>query len=138
MDLLARRDHSRLELRRKLLAHGVSEPVVECVLDEIEAQGLQSDVRFVENYVYHRVRRGYGPLRILEELKVRGIEDSLAKQYIDSSATEWEERIMQVRAKRFGARLPHDFRERARQSRFLEYRGFTSDQIRRLMHPGGE
>lgn len=128
---MARREHTRLELKRKLLARGISEQIIEQALDGIEAQGLQSDARFVENYVRQRAERGYGPLRIMEELKVRGVEEDLIHQYID--APEWDAHITRVRAKRFGNRLAKDSRERLRQARFLQYRGFTSDQIRRLM-----
>ncbi len=131
---MARREHTRLELKRKLLARGLSEQIIEQALDGIAARGLQSDARFVESYVRERAQKGYGPLRITEELKVRGVEETLIHQYIGEP--EWEEHLSRVRTKRFGSGLPKDREACLRQARFLQYRGFTSDQIRRLMREG--
>lgn len=64
---------------------------------------------------------------------MRGVEGELINHYIDNGASEWDTHSARVRAKRFGSRVPEDRRERLRQARFLQYRGFTHDQIRRLI-----
>lgn len=72
-------------------------------------------------------------MRICQELRDRGIGDHLIERYVDMLAPEWDERIGGVRAKRFGSLVPKAFQEQARQARFLEYRGFTAEQIRRVL-----
>jgi regulatory protein len=138
MDLLARREHTRWELRRKLEERGFANEMIEQVLDALTLEGLQSDTRFAEGYVTHRTGRGYGPLRIIEELKTRGVDGALISEYINKNDPEWGRRIGAVRTKHFGVEWPKDARERARQSRFLYSRGFTGEQIQRLMRQGDE
>ncbi len=132
---MARREHSKTELQRKLDARGYEAQAVRTVLDQLEAEQLQSDERFIEAFVHHRTDKGYGPCRIAQELRQRGISDNLLATYIDLNELAWHERAAVVRQKRFGSELPSDYRERARQSRFLQYRGFTSEQIRHVMNP---
>lgn len=96
-------------------------------------EGLLSDGRFAESFVRSRVEKGYGPVRIRHELQQRAIEDAVIVESLERYASEWFSRAATARRKRFGALLPEDVKERARQSRFLHYRGFTSDQVRTLM-----
>jgi regulatory protein len=128
MDLLARREHTRLELRRKLRAKGFPEAIVEEVLAALARERLQSDERFAESFVAGRIRRGQGPTRIAGELRQRGIADALAEAAIASAGTDWQALAREVRHKRFGKAAPRDFADRARQARFLQYRGFTTEQ----------
>ena len=132
---MARREHSKTELQRKLDARGYESQTVRTVLDQLEAEHLQSDERFIEAFVHHRTDKGYGPCRIAQELRQRGISDNLLATYIDLNEPAWRERAAVARQKRFGSEVPSDFRERARQSRFLQYRGFTSEQINQAMNP---
>ncbi len=99
-------------------------------LDALEAENLLSDLRFTENYVLQRTARGQGPLKIRYELRVRGVSDDLATQFIDADRRSWCERALAVRHKRFGTERPEDIRERSRQTRFLEQRGFEQEHIR--------
>ena len=99
---------------------------------ELKQEGSQSDTRFTDSYIYHRIQRGYGPLRIMQELRERGIEDGIISGALDESGEDWISRLIDVHAKKFGSSIPADYKERARQSRFLQYRGFTADQIRQL------
>ena len=89
---------------------------------------MQDDTRYAEAYARNRVAKGYGPLRIVRELAERGVNADLARQTL--TAVDWAARSQAVRVKKFGQQAPPDFREQARQSRFLQYRGFTSEQIR--------
>jgi regulatory protein len=131
MDLLARREHSRVELEQKLLARSFDEPLVAEVLDELEHDGLLSADRFAQSFVASRYARGQGPRRIERELAERGIESS--SDFLDDARFDWDALARETRVKRFGRSLPGDFKEKARQMRFLEYRGFGHDQIRRAL-----
>lgn len=133
MNALARREYSRAELVKKLAGCGFSNELVTQVVDQLDREGLQSEHRFVQEFVRQRKRRGYGPCRVARELKQRGVSQDLVDTFIDDDASEWSQKISEVRAKRFGPELPKDKREQARQSRFLQYRGFSAEQIRRLM-----
>lgn len=130
--LLARREHSVHELTGKLLIRQFNQDLVDEVVQQLQAEGLVSDARFAEAYVHARYNRGFGPARIRRELQERGIADSLASDSLEAYRERWMESIEQVRRKRFGRGLPADYRERARQSRFLQYRGFTNEQIQAI------
>lgn len=131
MDLLARREHARLELERKLTARSFEPGLVQTVLDELEGEGLLSTERFAEAFVASRVARGHGPLRIRRELAERGVE--APDSWVDGEAHDWNRLAAEARQKRFGRALPADFRDKAKQARFLEYRGFSSAQVRRAL-----
>jgi regulatory protein len=133
MRLLAVREHSRAELRRKLGQKGFTATEIETVLDEFAARRLQSDARYVQSYIESRQRRGYGPVRIQAELREHGASEEDIACYLDFHATLWVERGRNVRRKKFGAELPVDYMDRLRQMRFLEYRGFTHEQLRRIL-----
>jgi len=133
MDLLARREHGRRELRDKLLQRGFEPDRVEQVLAELAGEGLQSDERFTEAYLRQRRERGYGPLRIRQELQQRGIAEALITGAMACYEGDWSELAWQARCKRFGSVPPADLRERARQTRFLQYRGFSGADIRRAL-----
>ncbi len=130
MNLLARREYGRAELSGRLAGKGMPEYLVAEVLDELTAEGLQSDVRFAEAFVQARVGRGQGPVRIRMELERRGVSGDTLENALEESETDWPKLAGAVRRKRFGGEQPGDFRERARQMRFLQYRGFTADHIR--------
>ena len=129
MDMLARREHSERELSRKLASRGYDEAVIGETVEGLVADGLLSNDRFVESFVHSRYRRGQGPLKIRAELRERGIDDAAIEHWLAAFADQWRELAEQVRTKKFGATLPGDFRERSRQMRFLQQRGFDSEQI---------
>lgn len=151
--LLAQREHSRSELRRKLLAHALKVEVakqpagdggahdddardataaaLDDLLDALEAAGHLSEARFVESRVHARAPR-FGRRRIEAELARHGLEIGAAADR-ELAASEVE-RAREVWARRFGA-PPLDARERARQMRFLAGRGFEGDVIRRVVPP---
>ena len=130
LELLARREHSRRELTRKLAARGFPDDVVPAVLDALERTGALADARFSDSFVRSRIGKGQGPQRIRAELAQRGITDDEADGVLRAADVDWLAAIRAVRAKRFGPELPRDYVERARQARFLQYRGFDSAQIR--------
>ena len=82
--------------------------------------------------MHERTNRGYGPLRISQELKQKGISDEISDEFLDERDPQWFELLQEIHRKKFGGLAPEDYAEQARQSRFLQYRGFTNDQIHRL------
>ncbi len=136
--LLARREHSELELRRKLIARSVDTALIEQVLAELLDDNLLSNARFTEVYVRGRFERGYGPARIRAELRERGIDDALQQPALDGLSDDWIESATRQRSKRFGLGYPDDYRERARQMRFLQQRGFSGEQIRAALASAGD
>ena len=129
MNLLARREHSQLELRDKLAKREVSADLIEATVTALIADGLQSDDRFAEAFVASRVRTGKGPVRIRMELNRRGVNDDLIALHVDAAGLEWGRLAREVRHKKFGAAVPSEYKEKARQMRFLEYRGFSGAHI---------
>lgn len=136
MSLLARREHSRLELRQKLLKRFPDESdLVDTVVQNLAAEALQSDDRFAEAFVSMRKNRGQGPVRIIGELQQRGVTEAVYSRYIDPSDEEWLASARTVCLRKYGA-FASKPAQRAKQMRFLQYRGFTSEQIRRLWQSG--
>jgi regulatory protein len=133
MNLLARREHSTRELHDKLLARGFEAAVIAEALEHLSREGLLSDERFVESFVHSRINRGSGPLRIQAELRQRGVAEALIREGLDERDPAWLERAEAVRCKKFGPAIPREFRDKARQMRFLQYRGFSSEQVRRVL-----
>ena len=127
--LLARREHSRLELTRKLLQRQLSKAVIETVLDDYQEQDWLSDERFAEAYARQRIEAGYGMLRITGELNQRGVSEN-ADTLQAMSSQDWCDQAVRLRRKRFGLLdLRGHLEERLRQMRFLQRRGFTHEQI---------
>ena len=131
--MLAGREHSAPELRRKLIAKGHCVETIEEVLANLKEQGLQSDQRFAEVYVRSRVRKGYGPIRIRQDLYQRGLDDELIDSELTCSAQRWIELARSVRAKRFSDQQPSDRAAWNTQARFLARRGFPADLIYRVL-----
>jgi len=132
MDLLARREHGRMELSRKLRSRGASPDLIEPALEKLADEGLLSEARYLESFVRMRANAGYGPLRIREELTQRGLLREEIEQALRDSGFDWNEQLREVWLRKFGE-LPGDQRERARQGRFLSYRGYPLDSIGRLL-----
>jgi len=127
--LLARREHSERELFRKLCAKGCADGIASAVIHDLLSENLLSNARFTEEFVHCRVERGSGPRKIVMELRERGIDDVLIEACLDGYAEHWASAISVVREKKYGGTLPQDFKERGRQTRFLQQRGFTPEQI---------
>ncbi len=127
---LARRDFGRAELRERLIRKGCVPAIVDAVLGQLEAERLLSDARYVESAVRSHAGRGHGPFRVRAELRQRGLAPQLVDEALRESAVDWAALAVQLRRRRYGAAVPGDARERAKQARFLQYRGFTAEQIR--------
>jgi len=134
LNWLSRREHTQAELRTKLAQRDFSPAEIDTVLATLAAEGLVSDERFVESFIAARRRKGQGPVRIRMELQQHGLGAGLIDQHLDARGSEWVRLAREVRQKKFGAELPAEFADKARQMRFLEYRGFSSAQIRSAMN----
>ena len=132
MDLLARREHSRRELQRKLAQRAFAADEIVAALDRLEDDGLLSDRRFAAAYVRQRIDKGYGPIRIRQELRERGVADGLIDEALAPAAEQWLAVAARQHDKHFG-RQPEDMKARARQSRYLQNRGFDFDVIREII-----
>ena len=128
--LLARREHGSAELKRKLAAKGHDTAAVERVVEKLGTKRLVSDERFVTGFIHHHARRGQGPVRIRAELRQQGISEEQIEQALSDADIEWVTIAAEVCRRKFGVKAPVGLAERAKQSRFLQYRGFTADQIR--------
>lgn len=136
---LTQREHSRAELAQKLARLGGSAEAVESLLAELVEQGLLSDQRFTEAWVAARMRRGYGPAVIRQELQAKGVEADLAVTALAPLAGEWPALARDALCKKFGRRpMLADPKERARRWRFLRYRGFEGDALRQALGGGGD
>ncbi len=133
MDYLARREHCRAELAVKLLAKDYAKEEINETLDQLETDNLLSDERFAEAYLSTRVSLGFGPQKITNELMQKGVSDSLIQFALETCAPDWISLASQQQQKKFG-NLPVDFTDKAKQARFLQYRGFTFDQINQVLH----
>jgi len=131
--LLASREHSRKELERKLLSKSHAADDVEQVLDQLAAQGLQSDARYAEAYIHSRIQRGYGPLRIRAELKERGVSGGLIAGYLSDDPDLWREQLQDTHDRKYGSSRTTDRKEQAKRGRFLAHRGFSGEMISQLL-----
>ena len=130
MDYLSRREHSTHELTQKLLTKEYEPEEVHAALDKLSSDGLLSDERFVEAFVYSRMQRGSGPFKIHAELRQKGVSDAMIAQFLDERDSAWLNIAQDVRVKKFGPGLPSDIKEKVRQARFLQQRGFSHEQTR--------
>jgi regulatory protein len=121
-----------VELKRKLAAKGFAGALVDVELERLSAERLQDDGRFAESYAHYRVARGYGPLKIRAELRERGVDEDIVSAVLGQLEIDWSAHILAVWRKKF-SNVASDFRGRAKQARFLQYRGFTHDQIARVL-----
>jgi regulatory protein len=134
--LLARREHSRAELVRKLGQAGFEQQDIAALLDAFEEKNWLSDRRFAESWVAdHRAKAG--SVKLAYELRQRGVSDSIIESVLGDNRDSELERAREVWQKKFGS-APVDAAEKARQMRFLQSRGFTSTVIRTTVGGAGE
>ena len=127
MDFLSRREHSSREIFKKLSSRVESKELLEEEIEKLKADGLLSDERFAESYFQSRKNRGYGPLRIRNELKQRGVGDQIF--YPLSNEIEWSELALEALKKKVSGDMPTETKEILKLKRFLNYRGFDFQDI---------
>ncbi|WP_371372940.1 regulatory protein RecX [Thalassotalea aquiviva] len=127
--LLARREHSRQELMHKLLRKEFTQEDITPVLEALDEQNIQSDFRFGECQLRQRVTKGYGWQYIRAELKQKGLSSDLIYQLEQQQDIDWFLQALKAYNKRFGDTVIADDKDRAKRIRFLQYRGFSTEQI---------
>lgn len=130
--LLARREHSFIELQRKLKRKGWPSTAVDAVVQDLADAGLQSDQRFAESYARSRAEKAYGPLRIRAELSERGIDRGLLERTLAELQTDWLAQAAKWYGRRFGDERPDSLKEKSRRQQALARRGFDSAVIREI------
>jgi regulatory protein len=135
--LISRREHSQLELLNKLIIKGFDRTETQLIVDDLAAQGWQSNQRFAESYSRYRIKKGYGPIKIICELQQRGIEDCDLDEVVMDIADGWGEVLEQLYAKKYAddksltnKALTH--KEWLKRNRFLQQRGFSGEMIKTL------
>ncbi len=135
--LLARRDFATGELAARLQEDGYPAEAVAAVIADLTAGRILDDARFATQYVAYHADRGQGPRRIAMDLSARGVAPLQIEAAV-AAGTDWAALAREVRIRRFGLSLPQTWAEKAKQGRFLQYRGFSSDHIRSALGPDFE
>ncbi|SFF39319.1 regulatory protein [Fontimonas thermophila] len=132
--LLARREHSAAELAEKLKRRGHGE--ARAIVDRLAAEGWQSDARYAQMLVRHRIEQGYGPLRIRAELAAARVPDAQVRAALDDADVDWLARCAALRARKF-RNAPGTPAEWRRQYRYLASRGFSAETVRAVLKDAG-
>jgi regulatory protein len=134
LGLLARREHSRRELKLKLRQKGYEGEEAGAALDRLGEQHYQDDDRFAGMLVRSRVSQGYGPMRVRAELKSHGLSDAMIRAVMSEAEVDWNASALAQLRRRFGAGSAPDREERARRAQFLLRRGFPAATVRSVTH----
>jgi len=129
---LARREHSVLEIKRKLKHKGFNEGEIEESIAQLIENNLLSEERFTESYINMRKRRGYGPTRIAQELRERGISEECFDSYLDRNNGEWREVMRDQYIKKYGQTVAAEYSEKAKRAKYIQSRGFPLDWVFKL------
>ncbi|MFT5548598.1 MAG: regulatory protein [Candidatus Azotimanducaceae bacterium] len=132
MDLLARREHSAHELRQKLKQREFDHEEIELALEVLQQNNLQSDAQFTESYINNRVNAGLGPIKIIHELRQKGVASELIDEQMSVLSIDWNESLEQQRIKKYGLQIPNDYSQKMKQARFLQNKGFSTESVMRL------
>lgn len=131
LGLLVRREHSRRELGRKLVARGIEPEQAQAAVERLASEGWQDDERFAESLVRGRANGGYGPLHIRAELGTHGLDSESIAAAMDSYEGDYLENARSLVQRRFGENGPQDLPQRRKAADLLARRGFDGDTIRR-------
>lgn len=134
LGLLARREHSRRELRQKLDRSGYEGDEARAALDRLGEQHYQDDDRFAEALIRNRSAQGYGPMRLRAELKSHGVPDVRIRSLLDAAGIDWTDSAAAQLRRRYGSTAITDPAERARRAQFLLRRGFHAATVRDVTH----
>ncbi|SBS37945.1 Regulatory protein RecX [Marinomonas spartinae] len=135
MTILASRDHSTKEMAHKLKIKGHEEESIAKAIASLLEVNYLNDRRFAESYTRSRANKPLGPQRIKQELKQKGIKDDVISQVFEESDADWFELARELKQRKFGEEVTKDFKERAKQTRYLQYRGFGFEHIKYALEP---
>ena len=134
--LLVRREYASGELAVALVRKGYAAPVVNPVVATLVGERLIDDTRYAESLVRLLAGRGQGPARIRQQLRAAGLPDEQVTAVL-ASGPDWSNLAAEVRKRKFGGKAVASWPERARQMRFLQYRGFSKDHIASALGSSG-
>ncbi|GAB2559022.1 recombination regulator RecX [Rhodanobacter koreensis] len=134
LGLLARREHSRRELKTKLRQGGYETEEAGAAVDRLGEQHYQDDDRFAEVLLRSRVAQGYGPMRVRVELKSHGLADARVRELLDAAGVDWDAAAAAQLRRRYGSAATADHAERNRRAQFLLRRGFPAATVRSVTH----
>lgn len=133
--LLAQREHGSQELLGKIEKRiELSATDSTQLIHDLQSSGYLSDLRYVDAMIRSGINRGRGPMKIQYDLRQKGVDDTLISDAMSEAGVDWTMLAAEQRKKKFGEDIPKDFKERARQSRFLAGRGFYLDSINAVFH----
>jgi len=132
MDYLSRREHSRAELEQKLTAKDFDLTEIKGALDRLVIENLQSDARFAQSYIHYRISKGVGPIKIRHELKQKGVIESVVHQAEQEEECDWAYLLNKVAYRKYSDFPAKDIKQKLKQTRFLQQRGFAMHDIMRL------
>ena len=132
--MLARREHTRAEMTRKLSPHAESPEQIEQLLDALAARGWLSEARFAESRA-NALERKFGSRKIEYDLRSRGVSAEVVEQTVERALRQELENCRAAWQKKFGV-LPQGAAERGRQTRFLAGRGFSAETVRQVLKAG--
>ncbi len=128
--LLGRREQSYQELRRKLIQKRWPNDMVDAVLKDFKEKGWQSDERFAEIFIREKVSQKQGRLKILAQAtQQKGLSPDLVEGLLEEMEVDWFSLCAELKERRFGEGPPADQKQWMKQVRFLQQRGFSSEQI---------
>lgn len=134
LGLLARREHSRKELKTKLRQGGYEGEETSAAIDRLGEQHYQDDDRFGEVMLRSRIAQGYGPMRLRVELKSHGLTDARIRELMEQAEVDWDASAAAQLRRRYGGAGTSDRAERARRAQFLLRRGFAAATVRSVTH----
>jgi len=133
MNLLARREHTIRELRQKLKRRFPDAELVDNELSRLSDENLQSDARFAESFVFERSNRGYGLMRVQQEMREKGLSDSEISVAVKNAEIDWAAIAQDVYKKKYGDLPASDLNDKAKRVRFMQYRGFDREDYQRFL-----
>lgn len=135
LSFLSYREHGTKELTTKLKSKGYPEADIAETVSRLQEMNYLNDQRFADIFVRSRISKPLGVNRIMQELGQKGISSEIAKQAIEEADVDWFELAKQLKERRFGEEVETDYKEKAKQFRYLQYRGFDFEQIKYATSP---
>ncbi|MEX1220820.1 MAG: regulatory protein RecX [Idiomarina sp.] len=132
--LLARREHSYVELARKLQQRGFDPDTSRSVIDQAVTRGWQSDERFMQSFLQERIRQGDGPLKVRAAAQQRGVSSAEVDAALENVEIDWAEQCYEKLLRRFPDQVPLDAKDKNKRMRYLQQRGFSFEHIKSALN----
>lgn len=129
IQLLSRRDHGEYELYQKLALKGYGEDDIQQAVNFCLDHNYLDDLRYAKSQIRQHVYKGHGERRIRQELNQKRVAESVIEQALEEEPQDWFELAKQAAEKKFKGAKAKDQKEYAKQVRFLQYRGYSFEQI---------